>query len=278
MKDGALYTRQCWFDTGLLATCLMLAVALLGLWLSGSWQGGFLAGQALASHLPPVFWESLTTLGDARVQLALILPFCLRYPRVFWALFLGALIAGAVSRGFKMAVPLPRPAAVFDAAQITIIGAKLTAHSFPSGHTVSAFSFVVAWLALLGWRAAPIVLLAALAGFSRIAVGAHWPVDVLAGAMIGLLGGWLGLRVSRHFRWGLGVRAHWFLVSISVVAVATLPFDGQGYPGSLPWRLAASLWGLGGFVAVYLIPLFKQGWAGVNCDLATLSKHPAATN
>jgi membrane-associated phospholipid phosphatase len=85
-------------------------------------------------------------------------------------------------------VPLPRPAAVFDAAQITIISAKLTAHSFPSGHTVSAFSFVVAWLALLGWRALPIVVIAALAGFSRIAVGAHWPVDVLAGAMIGLLG------------------------------------------------------------------------------------------
>jgi membrane-associated phospholipid phosphatase len=122
------------------------------------------------------------------VQLALMLPFCLRYPRVFWALFLGALLAGAISRGFKVAVPLPRPAAVFDAAQITIIGAKLTAHSFPSGHTVSAFSFVVAWLALLGWRALPIVVIAALAGFSRIAVGAHWPVDVLAGAMIGLLG------------------------------------------------------------------------------------------
>ncbi|MCG2576445.1 phosphatase PAP2 family protein [Dechloromonas sp. XY25] len=268
MKDDALYARHPWFDAGVLISCLLLAVALLGVWLSDSWQGGFLAGQAVGSHLPPILWESLTTLGDARVQLALMLPFCLRYPRVFWALFLGALIAGAVSRGFKMAVPLPRPAAVFDAAQITIIGAKLTAHSFPSGHTVSAFSFVVAWMALLGWRAALLVALAALAGFSRVAVGAHWPVDVLAGAMVGLLGGWLGLRLSQHFRWGLGVRAHWFLIAISVVAVATLPFDGQGYPGSLPWRIAACLWGLGGFAAVYLLPLFKDGWGGVNRDLA----------
>src|SRR5574343_1306635 len=233
MKDDALHARHPWFDAGLLVTCLLLALALFGVWISGNWQGGFLTGQAASSHLPPVFWETLTTLGDARVQLALMLPLCLRYPRVFWALFLGALLAGAISRGFKTAVPLPRPAAVLDAAQITIIGAKLTAHSFPSGHTVSAFSFVVAWAALLGWRAVPIAVIAVLAGFSRIAVGAHWPVDVLAGAMIGLLGGWAGLRLSKYFCWGLGVRAHWFLVAISLIAVATLPFDGQGYPGSL---------------------------------------------
>jgi membrane-associated phospholipid phosphatase len=271
LKDDALHARHPWFDAGLLACCLALALALLGVWHSGNWQGGFVASQAVSSHLPPILWESVTTLGDARVQLALMLPFCLRYPRVFWALFLGALLAGAISRGFKMAVPLPRPAAVHDAAQITIIGAKLTAHSFPSGHTVSAVSFVVAWLALLGWRAAPMVLLAVLAGFSRVAVGAHWPVDVLAGAMIGLLGGWIGLRLSKHFRWGLGVRAHWFLIAISVIAVATLPFDGQGYPGSLVWRIIACLWGLGGFVAVYLLPLFRLGWRGVNRDLLQLT-------
>lgn len=270
MKDDALHARHPGFDAGLLACCLLLAMALFGVWYGGAWQGGFLAGQELSKHLPPVVWESLTTLGDARVQLALMLPFCLRYPRVFWALFLGALIAGAISRGFKTAVPLPRPAAVIDAAQIAIIGAKLTAHSFPSGHTVSAFSFVVAWLALLGWRAAPLVLVALLAGFSRVAVGAHWPVDVLAGALVGLLGGWLGLRLSRYFRWGLGVRAHWFLVALSVIAVATLPFDGQGYPGSLAWRIVACLWGLGGFVAIYLLPLAREGWSGVNRDLKRL--------
>ncbi len=273
MKDDALYARRPGFDAGLLASCLLMATALLGIWFGGAWRGGFLSGQALSSHLPPLFWESLTTLGDARVQLALVLPFCLRYPRVFWALFLGALVAAVISRGLKEAFSLPRPAAVFDAAQITVIGAKLTAHSFPSGHTVSAFSFVVAWLALFGWRAAPLVMIALLAGFSRVAVGAHWPVDVLAGAMIGLLGGWLGLRLSRHFCWGLGARAHWFLIVLSVIAVATLPFDGQGYPDSLAWRVTACLWGLGGFVVVYLLPLIRQGWRGVNRDLLRLAEH-----
>ncbi|MFZ2971120.1 MAG: phosphatase PAP2 family protein [Ferribacterium limneticum] len=262
MKDQTLHARNPLFDASIFGLCLLFGLGLVAVSQTGDWYVGFIPAQAASqAFLPPWLWESLTTLGDGRVQLALMLPFCLRYPRVFWALVIGALLAGAMSRGLKIWFDLPRPAAVLDASQITIIGARLTAHSFPSGHAVSAFSFVVAWLALLGWwRALPIVVIAALAAFSRIAVGAHWPVDVLAGGMIGLAGGWLGLRLTRSFRWGLGVRAHWILVGIAVIGVATLPFDGQGYPDTRPWRIVACLWGLGGFVLFYLLPLLRGGW------------------
>lgn len=270
MNDQGLYARNPVFDASILGLSLIFALGLVVIGQTGDWYAGFIPAQAASQVLPPWFWESLTTLGDGRVQLALMLPFCLRYPRVFWALVVGALLAGAISRGVKVWVPLPRPAAVLDASQITIIGARLTAHSFPSGHTVSAFSFVVAWLALLGWRALPIVVIAALAGFSRVAVGAHWPVDVLAGALIGLAGGWLGLRLTRSFRWGLGIRAHWILVGIAVIAVATLPFDGQGYPDTRPWRIIACLWGLGGFALFYLRPLLRGGWQAANRPLEGL--------
>lgn len=275
MNDQALHARNPLFDASMLGLGLLFAMALGALGLSGDWYNGFIPAQLISKVLPAALWESLTTLGDGRIQLALMLPFCLRYPRVFWALFLGSIMAALISRGFKFWVPLPRPAAVLDASQITIIGARLTAHSFPSGHTVSAFSFIVAWVALLGWwRALPIVAFAALAGFSRIAVGAHWPVDVLAGALIGIAGGWAGLRLSRHFRWGLGIRAHWALIGVAVIAVVTLPFDSQGYPGSLPWRIVACLWGLGGFVLVYLLPLLRHGWQAVNRPLAGLAAEP----
>lgn len=271
MNDQGLHARQPVFDASIAGLCLIFALGLLAIGQTGDWYSGFIPAQAASQFLPGWLWESLTTLGDGRVQLALMLPFCLRYPRVFWALVVGALLAGAMSRGLKIWFDLPRPAAVLDASQITIIGARLTAHSFPSGHTVSAFSFVVAWLALLGWRGAwPIVVIAALAGFSRIAVGAHWPVDVLAGALVGLIGGWLGLRLTRRFRWGLGVRAHWLLVVIAVIGVATLPFDGQGYPDTRPWRIVACLWGLGGFVMCYLRPLLNGGWRAANRPLEGL--------
>lgn len=277
MNDQRLHARNPVFDASIVGLCLIFALALVTLGQTGDWTSGFRPAQAASQALPAWLWETLTTLGDGRVQLALLLPFCLRYPRVFWALVIGALLAGMISRGFKVWFPLPRPAAVLDASQISIIGARLTSHSFPSGHTVSAFSFIVAWLALLGWRALPILAIAALVGFSRIAVGAHWPVDVLAGALIGLAGGWAGLRLSRHFRWGLGVGPHWMLVAIAVVAVATLPFDGQGYPDTLSWRIVACLWGLGGFVMVYLLPLLRHGWQAVNLPLAGLAAEPGSS-
>jgi membrane-associated phospholipid phosphatase len=272
VNDQGLHARNPVFDASIAGLCLAFALGLVAIGQTGDWYSGFIPAQAASQVLPGWLWESLTTLGDGRVQLALMLPFCLRYPRVFWALVVGALLAGAMSRGLKIWFDLPRPAAVLDASQITIIGARLTAHSFPSGHTVSAFSFVVAWLALLGWRRAlPIVVIAGLAGFSRIAVGAHWPVDVLAGALVGLAGGWLGLRLTRRFRWGLGIRAHWLLVVIAVIGVATLPFDGQGYPDTRPWRIVACLWGLGGFVLCYLQPLLSGGWRAANRPLEGLA-------
>jgi hypothetical protein len=72
---------------------------------------------------------------------------------------------------------------------INIIGPALYAHSFPSGHTVTIFTF--AGLLIYRYRSVffriAIIILAILVGISRIAVGAHWPTDVIAGAAIGIL-------------------------------------------------------------------------------------------
>jgi undecaprenyl-diphosphatase len=60
--------------------------------------------------------------------------------------------------------------------------------SFPSGHAQTAFSFaaVVAFL----WPKAfwPAMVFAAAVSVSRIIVGAHYPTDITAGAVLGVLG------------------------------------------------------------------------------------------
>jgi len=57
--------------------------------------------------------------------------------------------------------------------------------SFPSGHTLHAVSFAVVFtwhFPLIGAALIPVVLLIAL---SRVALGMHYPSDVVAGALIG---------------------------------------------------------------------------------------------
>ena len=228
-----------------------------------AWTGAFKPTQQLTGQLPGWLWQSLTSMGDERVLLALLLPFCRRYPKVFWSLVVATLLGSLASRGIKVWLDMPRPAGVLGADEITVIGMRLTRTSFPSGHSVSAFVFAAVWLAMLGWRKMwPLLLLAVLVGLSRVAVGAHWPFDVLGGAVLGVFAAWVGIHVARHWRWGLRIQPHRTLVCIAAIAVATLPFDGQGYPGSLALRIAVCLWGLAGFAVQYLLPLLRGGWRG----------------
>lgn len=245
-----------------LAGLALLLLGAIALSVGGDGQAGFLAAQSLAGRLPPWLWESLTTLGDERMLLALMLPFCLRYPAAFWSVCLASLLAVLAVRGLKTAVPMPRPADVLDAARITVIGARRAGHSFPSNHAASVFAFAAVWGVLRGWRlGAPLLAVAALVGFSRIAVGAHWPIDVLAGALIGTLAAAAGLVLAPRLRWGLRPGFHWTLVGAAAIAVATLPVDSQGYPGSLLVRCVLCAWGLAGFWRHYLGPLHRDGWA-----------------
>ena len=84
-------------------------------------------------------------------------------------------------KGIKIYQPVDRTADIYD---ITAQG-----YSFPSGHSVNAVTLWGSlgvqtrkkWLMVIG------VLAPLLAGCSRVVVGAHYPTDVLAGWIIGLV-------------------------------------------------------------------------------------------
>ena len=218
----------------------------------------FTAINRMAIQWPAAAWSILTTLGDASVLFALLSPLLLTRPQALLALLAAVPLGGLFSVLLKRLFDAPRPAALLDAAQFHLIGPLLSNHSFPSGHTISAFAAAVAVLAVLqpGRRSGAastlrflglcvaVLSLATAVGISRVAVGAHWPVDVLAGAACGWMAGLSGAAASR--RWPLlwqASRSQSWTMAAMIGVVAWLLWRPVDYPLGAPlvWCAVAAV-------------------------------------
>jgi len=61
--------------------------------------------------------------------------------------------------------------------------------SFPSGHTAVAFGIAIALIGQGSWLGALTLTLAWCIAVSRVYLGAHYPLDVVAGVLIGIFSG-----------------------------------------------------------------------------------------
>lgn len=159
-----------------------------------------------SQHLPAPFLEAVTLLGEGLWLLSLLAPLLLIAPRVNVALLYAAPFALLVTHVPKLLLHLPRPGSLPSAAHL--LDAPIGRDTFPSGHAVIA-GLVAAAVILTSdfvrrrsWMALIVLALASLIACSRIAVGAHWPLDVLVGLPLGIgagaAGAWLTDRLYRH--------------------------------------------------------------------------------
>src|SRR5687767_12072810 len=103
---------------------------------------------------------------------------------------LGTLTLWVYVEPFKLLTDRARPFLALEGTRI--VGRRETGRSFPSGHTSQIFfmaTLLTRQLQLGVGESIAVYLLAALIGFTRIYVGAHYPRDVLAGALLGSLWG-----------------------------------------------------------------------------------------
>jgi len=172
--------------------------------LTGINKNLFLYINSAASQSNPFIWANITFLGDTLPACLMMLLFIRKKPDLVWSAILATIIATVVVNILKYYITSPRPPSVLDKELINIIGPAIYSHSFPSGHTVTIFTF--AGLLIFYFRSmvarVAIVILAILIGISRIAVGVHWPADVLGGAALGIFFAIAGFWIISKLGWG----------------------------------------------------------------------------
>ena len=96
-------------------------------------------------------------------------------------------IATLFSQALKRSLTRPRPDV--SIAGFEALAVNPDAFSFPSGHTAAAFGVAVAFAGEPHCLGPAALLLATGIGLSRVYLGAHYPLDVAVGAVLGVCSG-----------------------------------------------------------------------------------------
>ena len=154
----------------------------------------------LRSEIGNAIMKFITHLGDGGWLWIVIGVILLLFKKTRLAGF-SVLISLAINALFtnvtlKDLIARPRPFHVSD--QILPLIPLPSSFSFPSGHTSGSLTAAFALYKTTPKKyGVPAVILAALIGLSRIYVGVHYPTDVLAGAIIGVICGFISIRYFR---------------------------------------------------------------------------------
>tara|TARA_B110000503_G_scaffold143529_1_gene245584 strand:+ start:2282 stop:3106 length:825 start_codon:yes stop_codon:yes gene_type:complete len=183
----------------------------------------------------PNTMNNLTQLGDASVLLSFLIIFVIYAPKI-WESLISALVTSALlTYLLKGLFGIPRPAQILTNNNFIIIGKKLVGFSsLPSGHsctvltifTVVLFAFMpkktnykIIWVFI-------ILSFGILIAFSRVGVGAHFPLDVIFGSIQGFTSGLIGIYITQNFticRW-VHNQKYWciFIIFIIVCSITLI--------------------------------------------------------
>jgi membrane-associated phospholipid phosphatase len=178
----------------IIAILTVLTVGLFVLLILGKEQS-FILLNGYHRHWLDDFFTYYTYLGNGLFSVVVFLIlFILKKKTMAVAILISFLLSGILAQILKRIFSMPRPKIVFNDGlyQHFIDGVTVSGHhSFPSGHTATAFAMLFTFILLvkhtgLKWA---ILFLSIMVGYSRIYLGQHFLSDVLAGIAVGILSG-----------------------------------------------------------------------------------------
>ncbi len=201
----SLHTRN--FRIGILISFCAALYLLLSCWFIGRVRF-FLLLNTDGGPVADMFFRYWTYLGDGIAWvIVVILVFIYRkqyLPMIFSAILVSTLITQVTKNYIFPNEPRPMFGLIDSNKIHTVRGVELyTVNSFPSGHTGTAFTiFLLACLLIRNrWVIPAGFCYALLVGYSRIYLAEHFPLDVGAGIITGILTVLLSVDIQK--RWAL---------------------------------------------------------------------------
>jgi membrane-associated phospholipid phosphatase len=149
-------------------------------------------------------FKYFTHYGDGIMWVPLGL-FCFFFKRKYFiAVLVGVIISTLLAQFLKRVVypdelrPISFLSESFPIHQIAGVEMRKL-HSFPSGHTTTAFTMALIMSHMINKKAWSVILplLALIAAYSRVYLAQHFPTDVLAGMCIGIVSAILALLIYK---------------------------------------------------------------------------------
>ena len=132
-----------------------------------------------------------------------------------------------INTGIKNFVKMPRPIGTKGLESLRIETA--TGHSFPSGHTQTATTF---WMSMIVqfkkvWIYVVGILMILGAGISRLYLAVHWPMDVIAGWIFGII---LSIFFVKLFDYIDNSKNYYILILLMLIfGIATYFLGGEDF-------------------------------------------------
>lgn len=120
--------------------------------------------------------------------LLIFVAFC--EPRLLWKEILVPAVLFVLVSAFRRLYNEPRPYEVLDIDPL--IRKSTMGKSMPSRHIFSVFMIAMAWLAFVPWVGVALIMVGIVMGVLRVVGGVHFPRDVIVGAAVAIIGGYVG--------------------------------------------------------------------------------------